>query len=149
MRPLFALENDITTLELACSEQQATELAQQAEAATRSLLAGSAALPEFLASLKAEAATRGWDAKWVTSDASSAGPTTSGPVIYLPVRGKLVPRAGMADPFASLLSLLERFSSSGKRIDLIRLAIRADEGHWTAVELNLRVLTLLPHEKTP
>ena len=148
-QPLVAIEDEITTLQVACSEKQAAALAAEAGAASRLLLASPAALPEFLTSLKKEAAVRGWAAKWTVSDASASVPAKDGFVTYLPVRGKLVPADGTTDPFVSLLSLFERFSSSGKRIDLIRLAIRADEHRWTAVDLNIRLLSSQPHEKTP
>jgi hypothetical protein len=148
MRPLVGLENEITTLQIACSEQQAADLTKQAEAASRLLLASPTELPAFLASLKVEAAGRGWDAAWTAAppndDASAGGAL----VRYLPVRGKLVPAKDAVAPFASLVSLLERFSSSGKRIDLIRLAIRADEHRWTGVEMNFR-LVCPADEKTP
>ena len=43
----------------------------------------------------------------------------------------------------------EQVHASGKRIDLTRLAIRADEQGRQTAEMNLEIAYLLPDEKTP
>jgi len=99
--------------------------------------------------MKQDAAARGWDAAFVASDPAAHPPLPGAVINYLPVRAKLVPLAKNEDVFGSFVGLLESFSQSPKRIDLIRLAIRADEHRWQLVELNLRVVYPTHHEKTP
>lgn len=149
LQPLLALEEEISTLQLACSEQQASELAGRAAAANRVLLEKPEEVAPFLRALKKEAAERGWEGNFLASE-STAEPAAEGARIsYLPVRARLTPAANNAEPFPSLLALLERLSSAGKRIDLMRLAIRADDQRWQSVELNLRLARPVVHEKTP
>jgi hypothetical protein len=147
--PLIALEDEIAMLQIACSEQQVTELAERASAASRLLLDSPADVGSFLRGLKKEAADRGFDASLVSSDISGEPVPEGAVVAYIPVRGKLTPVAGNAEPFTQLLSLLDRFNSSGKRIDLMRVAVRADEHKWQAVEVNFRLVCPIAHEKTP
>lgn len=144
LAPLLALESNISSLRLAFSEQQATEIAARAAGASRLFLASPAELPEFLQTLKKAAAERGWEANFFTADTADSTNAEGAVVGYLPVRGKLTPAAGNAEQFASLESVLERFSSLGKRIDLIRLGVRADEHRWLHAELNFRLVYPLP-----
>lgn len=146
LQPLVALESGISTRRLGFSEQQVAEIAERAAAANR-LLLEQAKLAEFLRALKQEAADRGWEASFFPSD---AGDPAEGAVLrYIPVRGKMTPSRGNTDSFTSFMGWLERFSSSGKRIDLIRLVVRADERRWNLVELNFRLASPLTNEKTP
>jgi hypothetical protein len=147
LAPLVELEAGISTRRLAYSEQQVSEIAERAAAANR-LLLEPAELAEFLRSLKQEAADRGWEASFFPSDAAD-DPAEGAVLSYIPVRAKMTPSRGNADSFTSFMGWLERFSSSGKRIDLIRLAVRADERRWHLVELNFRLASPLTNEKTP
>lgn len=140
LTPLSGLAQEITTLQLVYSEQQTLDLAARATVVARSLLNSPADLPPFLNSLKKEAAARGWDAHLQAGDISGEPTVAGGMISYLPVRGKLTPIEGNLETFTSLLSVLERFSTSGKRIDLMRLSIRADENRWQSVEVNLRLV---------
>lgn len=139
LAPLSALAQEITTLQLVYSEQQTLDLAARASVVARSLLNGPADLPSFTSSLKKEAAARGWEANLQPGDLSGEPAVAGGMISYLPVRGKLAPIEGNLETFSSLLSVLERFSTSGKRIELMRLSIRADENRWQSVEVNLRL----------
>jgi hypothetical protein len=147
--PLLALEAEIEALQLACSEQQTVELTAQAEQISRQLLQTPQELAPLLRSLKKEATDRGWDASFHPGELLVESPESGGNIAYQPVRVKLAPAAGHAEVYASLLALLERFSAPGKRIDLMRLAIRADENRWHSVEANLRFACRVPHEKSP
>jgi len=146
--PQIALEAEIQSLQLAYSEQQTVELADQAEQASHLLLPAPSDLTPFLRSLKKEAADRGWEISFHPGEPLTEGPGTTALVTYQPVRVKLAPVAGHAEVYASLLSLLERFSTSGRRIDLMRLAIRADENRWQTVEANLRLAYPILHAQT-
>jgi hypothetical protein len=147
LEPLIALESEISTRRLAYSEQQVREITERAAGATRMLLETPAELPEFLQMLKKEAANQGWEANFFPTEAAEKA---EGDVLsYLPVRAKMTPARGNSDSFTSFLTWLERFSSAGKRIDLIRLAIRADERRWHLVELNFRLASPVTDEKTP
>lgn len=144
LQPLLAVESEIATLKLACPEQQVKELADRAAVASQLLLDSPAELPEFLRTLKRDAADRGWDANFVPSDPTASAPAAGAVIGYLPVRAKLVPLPGNLDVFNSYLGLMERFSATGRRIDLIRLAVRADEHRWRLVEINFRLAYPLP-----
>lgn len=148
VQPLVSLEAEITAQQLT-SEREVAELGERVAATTRTLLAGPQELSPFLKGLKKEAKDRGWDATFVASDVSLDTPAEGAAVTYLPVRGKLAVSPGNTEQFSSLLALLERFSVLGKRIDLMRVAIRADDQKWHAVELNLRLASPVIHEKTP
>ncbi len=147
--PLLALEAEIEALQLACSEQQTVELSAQADQASHLLLQTPQELAPLLRALKKEASDRGWEASFHPGELSTEAADTDTPIAYQPVRVKLTPAAGHAEVYASLLTLLERFSAAGKRIDLMRLAIRADENRWQSVEANLRLAYRVTHEKTP
>ena len=147
-QPLFALEEVIAALRLNCSEQQATELATKSAKVGDLLLGSPAELGPLLQTFKREATKRNWEANFQAGDASAETPDAAAQVIFLPVRGKLASSAGNPGSFPALLALLDGYSSTGKRIDLTRLAIRADEQGRYAVELNLRLACRRIHEKT-
>jgi hypothetical protein len=147
--PLVALEDEIAMLQLATSEQQVAELNERAASASRLLLESPAEAAAFLKGLKKEAADRGFDATFISSEVSADSAPEGALVSYIPVRGKLMPGPGNTEPFVNLLALLDRFGSSGRRIDLMRLAVRADEQRWQAVEVNFRLACPVVHEKTP
>jgi hypothetical protein len=149
VRPLVALEDEIAVLQLASSEQQVAELAERAGVASRLLFQSREEVTGFLSSLKNEAADRGFDAQFIRTEGSGEPPAADALITYVPVRGKLVPFQANADPFSTLLALLDRFATSGRRIDLMRLTVRADEQKWQAVEMNFRLVSPVVHEKTP
>lgn len=147
--PQIALEAEIESLQLAYSEQQTVELAQQAAQAERLLLSTPSDLAPYLRTLKKEAADRGWETAFYPAEPLPEAAESGALLTYQPVRVKLAPATGHAEVYASLLALLERFSTSGRRIDLMRLAIRADETRWLTVEANLRLAYPIFHAKTP
>jgi len=147
-QPLFSLEEEIADLRLKCSDQQATELADKATTVADLLLGAPTELGPLLQTFKKEAISRKWEASFLAGDASAENPAADAQVIFLPARGKLLSQTGNPGSFSALLALLERYSSTGKRIDLTRLVIRADEQGRYAVELNLRLACRRPHEKT-
>ena len=118
--------------------------ADRAAAASHLLLASPADVPIFLQALKADATRGGWDATFIASDPANSPPPEGAVVGFVPVRAKLVPLPANQEVFASLLQFTERLSASEKRIDLIRLSVRADEHRWQLVELNFRLCYALP-----
>jgi hypothetical protein len=149
LAPLLALEREVSDLEIANSEQQIAQLAERAAGVSRLMVENPDALSPLLKELKAKARTAGWEATFQTVEAAEEPAEGSRSVSYLPVRARLKPLKTNAEPFASLLALLERFSTEEKRIDLTRLSIRADDTRWQAVELSLRLVTPALHAKTP
>jgi hypothetical protein len=147
--PQIAIEAEIESLQLAYSEQQTVELAERAAQAERLLLATPSDLAPYLRTLKKEAADRGWEVAFFPAEPVTEAAETGALLTYQPVRVKFAPVAGHAEVYASLLALLERFSTSGRRIDLMRLAIRADENRWQTVEANLRLAYPILHAKIP
>ena len=146
-QPLLALEDEIASLRLSFSEQQAEDLAARSAGVAKLLLSGPAELGPLLHTFKKEAATRHWEASFIAGDPAGELPEADAQVFFLPVRGKLAAAAANPGSFPALIALLERFSSDEKRIDLTRLAIRADEQGRYAVELNLRLACPRLHEK--
>jgi hypothetical protein len=149
LQPLFALEQEVSALSLACSERQVAELAENVASASRLLVATPEDISVALRSLKKESADRGFDSNFVSSENALEATTDDAPIAFISVRGKLAHKPIAADPFQALLALLDRLAASGKRIDLTRMAIRADEQKWRTVELNLRLVRPASHEKTP
>ncbi|MEO6001808.1 MAG: hypothetical protein ABIZ04_04370 [Opitutus sp.] len=149
LAPLRVLATEVEDLMLASSDQQARELAEQARQASEHLVGSAAEVPALLLEMKKDALAAGWEATFVASDPLGTPSSDKARVEFLPVRAKLVPVAGNTDVFGSFLGLTQRISLAPKRIDLVRLAIRADERHWQHVELGLRVVYPGQHEKTP
>lgn len=147
--PLAQLEQEISALQIASSEQQVAELAVRSATASR-LLVDATDVPALFKELKAAAAAKGWDATFVRGEVAEEAPgdAPSG-IMYLPVRAKFRAQPGNTDRFSSFLTFLDQLSSGGKRIDLTRVAIRADESHWQTVEANLRLVSATSHAKSP
>ncbi len=142
---LHALESDIAALRLSYSEAQASDLTRHATRAAALLVEEPRKSSPTLQNLHATSVERGWEGNYVTGDASGEPENPDAVVRYLPVRAKLTPAAPGPAAFPSLLALLEQFSTGEKRIDLTRLAVRADEqGRYTA-EVNLRLACSLSH----
>lgn len=137
-QPLLALEQQVAELQLAGTEAAATETAERAAAAARMLLANPKQLVPVLDEFTRSARVQGWAATFQALPAPAAPLATETPLYFVTARGKLVPTAENTQPFASLLVLLEQFSSPNRSIDLTRLAIRADEQGRQTAEIFLR-----------
>ncbi len=141
MEPLLTLEKEITSLQMATSQQQLAELNERIETAS-ALLITPTDLPELLQQLKTSIRKLGWDVTFQIAELPEETPGTEPlQITYLPVRAKFKPQANNENRFASLLAALEHLSSNKKRIDLTRVAIRADESRWQTVEVNLRLIS--------
>ncbi|HEU5078637.1 MAG TPA: hypothetical protein VFT72_05460 [Opitutaceae bacterium] len=149
LRPLLKLERQVSDLEIVNSDQQVAQLNEQAVAASRLLIESPEAVPPMLKELKSRARNAGWDATFQRPEAGETPTDSEAAVSFITVRGRLRPLAVNADPFASLVTLLEQVSLGEKRIDLTRVAIRADDTRWQAVELSLRFAYPAAHAKTP
>jgi hypothetical protein len=148
LEPLIALESEILALRTS-SDQERAELAERTATAQRTLLDGENEPSAFLRTLKKEAADRGWEASFHASETSEEPAAEALLVAYVPVRVRMKPVTANTDPYGSLQALLGRFASSPKRIDLMRLAIRADEKRWQSVELNLRLIRSVSNAQAP
>ena len=146
--PLLALKDEIDALRLDCSDRQALEVAARAAGVSRMILDGPQQLGPILQLLKKEAADRHWEANFQAGEVADGALPAGAQLIFLPARAKLAPPAGQPGSVAGLLALLEQYSAAEKRIDLTRLAIRADEQGRYAVEVNLRLACFVPNEKT-
>ena len=150
---LLAQDKEIEDLLLAVSDQQAGELSTRAAAVEKEILNDPKELAPILQDLKRRSAELHWEGNFQASDLSTgASPVAGAPdsqITFAPARAKLVSTPGDSAAFTSLIALLDQVSATEKRIDLTRLAIRADEqGRYTA-ELNLRLVARSPNEKTP
>lgn len=148
--PLITLDQEISALQVANSAQQIAELEERAEAAARLLLSNPKDLTPLLKELKAAAAKKGWDATFLTNEATDdPASADEAAVVFLPVRGKFKAKTVNQERFSSFLAVLEHLSSHSKRIDLTRVTIRADESRWQTVEVNFRLLCSASNAKTP
>ena len=148
-QPLSSLEEEVTSLQANCTEEHAMDMLAKSTEARKSLLNEPAELGPILKTLKKEAISRQWEANFQAGDASLENTAADAQVKYLPVRGKLSSTSANTGPFVTLLALIEGYSTTGKRIDLTRLAIRADEQGRYAVEMNLRLVCRHTNESTP
>lgn len=144
---LLALENELTDLRMRYSEQQANDLTSQTLDASRLLLASPEDAAPLLRALRTDFESLGWNAVFQTFDVATEGLDPAAQIMFAPARAKLSPTAGNGAPFSQLLRVLDLFSSQGKRIDLTRLGIQADELGRTTVDVNLRLACRATHEK--
>ena len=149
LAPLISLEREVETLRLLGSDAQLVEYKDRAAQASALALASPASAGTLLQQWKVDATSHGWDATFVASEVEENEASPGALFSFLPVRGKLLPRAANDDVFGSFVTLLEGLSAASQRIDLIRLVIRADEHRWQAVELNLQLIYPLKNEKAP
>lgn len=148
-RPLLALETEAAAMRLSCSDDEAQLARTQAAEAAKLVAGGTDELNAQLRRWKAAAHDLGWDASFQTGDTTLEPPPEDASLTYLSARGRLAPTADNPEQFASLLRLLEQVAASPQRVDLTRLAVRADDAGRYALELNLRFAARVPHEKTP
>ena len=145
---LSVQESEIESLGLDCSDQQAADLATHAVQVARLILQDPQELGPVLHSLKQQAIDHHWDGAFQAIDYSGAAVAAETNLLYLPVRAKLTYSGKASEAFSTLLALLDQFYTAEKRIDLTRMGIRADEQGRYTVELNLRLVSRSPNEKT-
>jgi hypothetical protein len=136
--PLLALQQEITDLQLAVSNDKAAETATLADQASHTLLDGPRHFSSILEQFARTAQTQGWEATFATPPAAPSPPDPDALMYFINARGKLVATPANQQPFASLLSLLEQFSPPERSIDLTRLSVRADEQGRQTAEILLR-----------
>src|SRR5688572_10850263 len=122
-----AMEEEVAALGMSCSDQQAIEAAEQARLATESMLASEEDATVHLRQLREQIRALGWEAVFQAYDSSIANAEATEGVAFVSARGRLVPVAGSPAPFRALLGVFDQISGGNKRIDLIRLGVRADE----------------------
>jgi hypothetical protein len=137
-QPLVSLEEQISTLRLKCSDQEARAAAAQASELSGQLLSGSGEAAAVLGTLAREAQDRQWVATFKPAAAWAPAPEGA-QIAFLPVRAALAPAPGNAQPFSTLLALLAQVPHVGKRIDFTRLSIHADEPGQYVVQANFRL----------
>jgi hypothetical protein len=147
-QPVIALLEEIEALRLECSDQQAADLSAHATTVAKLALADPGEMNGVLQRLEQEALAKGWAATLQSSESTDEVPKPDADLAFLQARGRLSPLNGEKSSFSTLLALLDQFSINEKRIDLTRLAVRADEQGRHAVEVNFRLARLVPHEKT-
>ena len=148
-QPAVQLEAEVAELRATWPETAAAESAAATARCVQAAIRNPADMEAQLAAMRASAAAQGWVAVFHASDAELQPSTTTAPVVFQPVRGRLTPAAGNQAGFASLLVLLDRLMPADKRGGIVRLAVHGDEqGHITA-ELGVRFAALPPDEKTP
>jgi len=148
-QPILALDQEVADLQLSGSDLHASKTATRAAEVGRTLLTEPSQLVPALEKLKATAHEHGWEATFHSIPGSTPPLPPEAQVSFVMARGKLVAAAGNTHPFPSLLTCLEQFSMSDPWIDLMRLALRADEQGQPTVEVYLRAGCRASHEKTP
>ncbi len=149
--PLLELEREVSGLRIRLSDQEAAEGAGRAREAADRLLADPGEAPRRLGEIRERFAALGWDATFQTFEAEPGNEPEAGPAAFgsLTVLGRLAPTAGGDAAFRGLIAATEHVFAAGKRIDLTRLAIRADDQGRQSVEMNLRIAHRLPDEEAP
>ena len=146
VRPLLQLENQISTLRLNCSDQQARDLAERSEEMTRVLLPDPAKLNVAVETAQAIARQQHWEGSFQTGSGVDA-PAEGAATAFCRIRARFDPAADNAERFPTLVRMLDALSQGKPRIDLTRLAIRADEEGRYSVEALLRLQYRVSHEK--
>jgi hypothetical protein len=146
-RPLLLLESQIATLRLNCSEQEAHDLAGRAAELSHSLIAGPKQLAEVSNALQKLTAEQHWESDFHAIEGGTGAPVEGTQVAFLRLKGKLTPTPDNAQPFSTLVMLLDGLSREDPRIDLTGLAIRADEQGRYSVETHFRLAYRVSHEK--
>ena len=143
-QPLLALEQEVTDLQLGGTDAKATEAASRAAEAGHMLLSEPKQIVPALNDFTRTALAGGWEATFQALPTPAASHAADMPLYFITARGKLVPSAGNAQAFASLLVVLGQFSPPNRSVDLTRLAIRADEQGRQTAEVSLRVGCRIP-----
>lgn len=146
-RPSLLLESQIASLRLNCSEQQARDLASRTEELSHSILAGTEQVDEVLHSLQQLAAEQHLESDFQAVEGRVDAPAEGAQVAPLGLKGRLTPAPQNAQPFATLIVFLDGLSRQQPRIDLTKLAIRADEQGRYSVETHLKLGYRVSHEK--
>lgn len=142
--PAVAAEQAVAQLRLAYSDQQAAALkARAAELSPEVSSQPGGHLSAQLAELERAASERGWTARFeavVIAPTDETAPGRAEPPLlgHTTARGRLTPDRENPQRLASLLELLESLSEFRPRIDLIQIAISADEHGWQGVDVHLR-----------
>lgn len=146
---LIVIEEEIDQLRQALSDQMAADVTAQAESADSLLLASPVDLQERLKAFAVQARTLGWEATFQTyglaDDEAGAGDVSH--FVYSPARVHLEPRAENADRFNSLIATLTSLAATPGRVEITRVAIRADLPGVPVVDVNLRAACRPAHEK--
>ncbi len=135
----LALEQDVTDLQQACSEQTAADVAARASAAHERLLEGPAIVQERLDAIVNRARSSGWKATaQVYGVAENGVEGTSRAMVHVPARLRLEPRAGNPNAFNALMALLRTIVADEARFEMTLLSIRVEQPGVLVAEVNLR-----------
>jgi hypothetical protein len=147
--PLLGLEAEVAHLRLAYSAQQVQELAEAEAALISQLPRDLREVREVAQALEREATAAGWIGTFRVGEPMEDPDFAASPFRLVPIRARLVPADGLEAPVVSLLTYLEKIRTGPRRIDLMRLAISADDGTWQGVELGLRLAVPTSHAQVP
>ncbi len=100
----------------------------------------------LLESLRQKIEARAWKFTYTLGEPADPSPET--PLLRsIPIRAKLTPTSKSPDSFQQLITVLPLFAQQTKRLDLMRLALRADDKGTLQADLQLR-LTII-HAPNP
>ncbi len=137
--PLLGLEAEVR--DLRASAGAAPEVPDTAHAST--LLKSADEASALLARLREAIAAQDWLFSFQIGEPSEPAPET--PLLQtLPVRAKLTPAVASPESFNQLLGVLALFSQQSKRLDLMRLTLRADDKGKLQADLQLRLTLIIP-----
>jgi hypothetical protein len=146
---LIEIEEEIDQLRIACSEDQAEELAGQAETASGFLLPEPEAAESALDTIRDTASRHQWVGAFKDYQPASDALQDDDAILFIPAMGRMKPERGNRKPFASLLALLAELNAIDLRMDLTRLSVRVDEANGTVADINFRIASHHSHEKAP
>lgn len=136
----LSLEEELTQLQQACSEQQAEELGERAASAQARLLESPSVVESRLEGFVGRARATGWkvSAQVYGSTDTAEGGEAMRPLVHVPARLRLEPRPGNPDPFNSLMGLLRVLLADDARFEITALSLQSDQPGTLVAELNVR-----------
>ncbi len=144
---LLDLEQQIESLRLACSDQEAITLRENAQRAARLFAQRSGNIDASLDEFAKQCRALGWNGSFQSYDVASDEDAGPGGLRFVPVVGKLAPAAPTPDSFSNLIRITELVFTNPIRMDLTRFGVRADGSGPASVDMGIRVGVLNGDEK--
>jgi hypothetical protein len=144
---LLDLEQQVESLSLACSEQEAVELRENARRALQLFAQQPDDIRSGLAEFTKQCRAFGWEGSFQSFDIAADEGAGEGELHFVPVLGKLTPAAARSDNFLNLVRITELVFNNQARMDLTRLQIHADGSGSPTAEMGIRIGMLNSDEK--
>ncbi|MGH8021909.1 MAG: hypothetical protein ACREIA_27235 [Opitutaceae bacterium] len=136
---LLDLEQQIESLRLARSDQEAAALRENAQRAAQFFVQRPEDMRACLDEIAKQCGALGWIGSFQAFDAASEEEAGTDGLRFVPVVGKLTPAAGTPDRFLNLVRITELVFENSIRMDLTRLEASSDGSGNTSVGMGMRI----------